>query len=372
MGKLTRVLIVLCLLLSIAALVLGHSLFAKREVLKGRAQKLQTAVIQLGALIEDQAPPADARPNYPPRDISPVTLNDLDQPEYSTFWDSYSNALEKADQPTMRLRDRDVQLKTYFQAGSDGKIVRDATGMKKTDGSGTMQALLDEVIEKAMAQLDRLNRTRQQLVNTRTELVAAIQDLNQNKTGYRRTLQEKRVVEDNLARTQNDLRNAERRARELEAENRTLQDAVAEERRQVQLLEEQKLELEGQIDILKKELTQGGPPAATTTAQAPVVDQQTLAVDTGEKGTVVAVNADWDFVVLGLSETFMKELMGEDLSQPLPSAELMIKREGPDGREQFVTKVRLRQVKRDRNLAIADVLTDWQQSDVREGDVVFF
>ncbi len=51
MGKLTRVLIVLCLLLSIAALVLGHSLFAKREVLKGRAQKLQTAVIQLGALI---------------------------------------------------------------------------------------------------------------------------------------------------------------------------------------------------------------------------------------------------------------------------------------------------------------------------------
>ena len=47
MGKLLRVLVVILLLLSIGALALGILLFNKRELLKARAQKLETAIIGL-------------------------------------------------------------------------------------------------------------------------------------------------------------------------------------------------------------------------------------------------------------------------------------------------------------------------------------
>ena len=39
---------------------------------------------------------------------------------------------------------------------------------------------------------------------------------------------------------------------------------------------------------------------------------------------------------------------------------------------EFVTRIRLRQVIRDQNLIVADILIDWQQVPLEKGDVVFF
>ena len=132
MGKLVRVLVVVCLLLSIGALVLGIQLFGKRELLKGRTQKLETAIIQLGALIEDEAPRGDSGAQYPERDISPTTLDFLDNPEFSTFWSSYSNSYETADVPTMNIKRRENELATYYKRTAEGKITKDARGLKVT------------------------------------------------------------------------------------------------------------------------------------------------------------------------------------------------------------------------------------------------
>jgi len=48
----------------------------------------------------------------------------------------------------------------------------------------------------------------------------------------------------------------------------------------------------------------------------------------------------------------------------------MVRRPGEKG--EFVTRIRLRQTIRDKNIVIADILADWKQLDVQKGDVVYF
>ena len=63
MGKLLRVMVVLMFLLSAGALALGTMLFMKRELLKGRTQKLENTIIALGAILF----PAMQQAGYPER-----------------------------------------------------------------------------------------------------------------------------------------------------------------------------------------------------------------------------------------------------------------------------------------------------------------
>jgi myosin heavy subunit len=362
---------VVCLLLSIGALVLGMSLFGKRELLKGRAQKLETAIIQLGALIEAESPRATAT-QYPERDLSPATLQYVDRQDFSSFWTAYSNSYETADLPTMNLKSREIELMTYYARNANGKIVKDARGLKVSDGAGTMQGVLAELLTRAESQYNLLNDTRQQLATTRSELVATIQDLNQSKSGYRQALGKVQDLETEVARIKTDIEQARAQVTELQAETRRFQDNVAEERRQVQFLEEQKVELEDTVTQLKEEIATlrgatGKRPIATTEQKS---GGEEMIVDPGIKGTVVDVNTTWNFAVLSLNEASMRELLGENMDQTPGPVEFMIKR-SIRGEDTFVTKVRLQQINREKKLAIASIMTDWQQMDVKEGDTVF-
>lgn len=83
------------------------------------------------------------------------------------------------------------------------------------------------------------------------------------------------------------------------------------------------------------------------------------------------MNPTWNFVIISLSDAALNELLGdEDSDQPLGLVQFMIKRE-IEGEDIFVTKVQLQQVSRDEKLAIASILSDWQQMPVQEGDIVF-
>lgn len=372
MGKLLRVLVVLCLLLSIGALVLGILLFNKRELLKARAQKLETVIIQLGTLIEAEIPKEPGVPQYPERDLSPATLEFLDDQDFSSFWATYSNSYETVDTPTLNLKQREIELMTYYRRSADGKVLKDARGLKVTTGEGTMQAVLDDLLANAESQYNMLNDTRQQLATTRSELVATIQDLNQSKSGYRQALQKIQNLEGEVARLQADLRQARDEIAQLQEEKRGLEDTVAEERRQVAFLEEEKIEMEDTIAQLKKELENRAKVMGNTGTEA--VNREgtgeAIVVDPGIKGTVVSVNPTWNFVILALNKSAMQELLGDDTDAPPPAVEYMIQRK-VDGKDTFVTKVRVQQVSRDKKLAIAHIMSDWQQSDLQEGDIVF-
>ncbi|MCX7591916.1 MAG: hypothetical protein N2255_09855, partial [Kiritimatiellae bacterium] len=115
-----------------------------------------------------------------------------------------------------------------------------------------------------------------------------------------------------------------------------------------------------------------GGPVDLSSPQA-ALQQLAAKIEPGNKGQVVAVEQAWSFAILELSDAFLKEILGADLSGPVPQLELLVKRPGlPGSPDQFVTKVRLVQIKRPERLAIADILTDWTQVPLKEGDLVFF
>ena len=73
------------------------------------------------------------------------------------------------------------------------------------------------------------------------------------------------------------------------------------------------------------------------------------------------------------SNDFMTQLTGPNRDQPMQPLEVMVKRPGYQGAAgEFITRLRLRQAIRSQNLVVADILTDWQQAPLENGDEVFF
>lgn len=374
MTKLLKVLVVILLLLSIGALTLGTMLFIKREILKGRTHKLENAVIALGTTIEAEAAQMEVKPEYPARDISSVTSEILDTPDLSDFWESYSHEFEMQDQAPLDLRPRQEDLMRYYKVDPvTGKAERDVQGRKITTGEGTMQGVLDDLLGKSEEQLNRLNATRQQLADLRIELVATIREANRTKGDQRRALKKIEELEAEINRLNNEIVGLKQNIAELEEAKRSLEETITEQQRQMAQLEEQKVEKDATIDMLREELKKyedaiKRPTAAGDTrpagGPAPTFRGQ---IGPGQKGTVAAVNADWNFVVVNLSDEFMAELLSDE-EAGIPQVGLMVRR--PDG--QFVTKIKLLQVKQSEKLGVCDMLPDWQQAPVEKGDVVFY
>jgi hypothetical protein len=87
----------------------------------------------------------------------------------------------------------------------------------------------------------------------------------------------------------------------------------------------------------------------------------------GIKGSVVRVDQKHQFIVMDLDPAFVTELLSVLTDGRLPLIELLVKR----GEDQFITKVRIKQLKQDEGLAVGDILTDWQQGPIEIGDLIF-
>lgn len=371
MDKFLRVLVIVFLVFSIAALVLGIMLFVKRELLKGRTQKLEKTVKALDAVIEAEPGVVELKPEYPAKDIDECTPEIPVEPERSEFWEKYKHDLEMQEpQAMLDTSGRDMELMTYYKRDPvTRKIIRDpATGYKLTTGDGTMQAVLDSLLSKAEEQYNRLNETRQQLTDLREELVDTIKELNKRKGFLRERLKEIVELKAEIQRLEGEIRMLKEQIAELEEEKRQLEDKVTEQERQIALLEEEKEELKRKNTVLEEENKKLRESYAGLGRGEPVPLAQ--AIEPGVKGKVSVVNPQWKFVVLELSDKFLREILGDDLSGDVPMVDLYIKQSTKP--EKFVTKVRLMQLRKDKKLGVADVLTDWQQLPVRKGDIVFY
>ncbi len=377
MGKVLRVFVILLALLSIVATVFAYMLYNKREILIGRAHVLEDAMVKVAATFEAEDIPETPQPSYPQRDISTVTSRELDNPERSAFWDSYNHKYEPAatPPPMFNIGDKQhrLQLRTYYHKGPDGKYEIDSlTGKPSTKGSDTMSSLLDKIYERANAQYKVLTATRAELPRLREELINTIEELNGLKQAART---DKRIIEERDARIA-----------ELESQKRDLENKVERLNGEIKEMQEKETELTQQINELQEEITQlkdtekqlreqiavlkgqnGGVPISRT--QPALADG---VLTSGDKGKVVAVNDEWKFAVVEFGSDFVTELVGPDRNQPLPLIEVMVRRpdiNDPDAA--FVTRLKLRQIIREKNLVIADILSDWQQKPVAVGDIVF-
>jgi len=388
-AKFLRVLVVFIFIFSIAALVLGSMLFVKREILKGRANKLEQGLIRLARTLEAQSPADPETPAvYPERDISGVTAEIIENPTLTQFWTAYKQRLESLDQPTVDLSPEAKQreLMSYYKIDpATGEPERKPLNNQKiSDGEGTTQGVIDHVIERASEQYNILTETRQLLQVTRAELVTTILDLNEQK----RTLRDRlvHIVELNnkiaeLNRVIEGLRNELQQARdEIEQHKQTItgleNDKVALQERIDELTiknEQQSTKIAELLDIINARTKgeMGGDQVPPGQGGGTILTTR-MNIAAGVKGRVVSVDQRYLFVVMELDQTFVDELLKVLTTGDLPMVDLLVQRPGSSDKPLFVSKVRLTQLNNGKTHAIGEIMTDWQQMPIEPGDTIFY
>ncbi len=378
MGKLLRVLVVILLVLSITSVVFSVLLFMKREELIGRTKKLESTVIQLAGTLEAEEATVEVQPTYPQRDVSDVTSLELMNPNLSEFWKGYDSALEVVDTIMLDYSTQDMrlQLRKYYATDTEGRKLKDPVNSKyRTDGPTTMQELIDRILKRATQQHANLNTTRSQLTKVRVELGDTITELNGEKSLRRTNLADIKAKRQQIAGLESDKSRLENTVTTLNDNIEQLNGEVTDLNTVITQRDEDIAAQQAMIASQKKRIDELINPDIHTPPprDGAVAGDWADRVAPGVKGKVVSVDDNWNFVVVKLDDRFLSELLGEDLGGPMPMIDLNVKRAGftsPAG--DFVTKVRLRHLKREEGLAIADVLLDWEQVKVKQGDDIWF
>ncbi len=373
MGKLLRVLVIFLLLVSIAALVLAHMLFNRREVLRGRVETLQSGINRVARTLETTSPESPAvPPNFPERDIAPITAEPEPSPRRGQFWRNYQVHLEEVDRPLMDLSNRRQELLTLYRVNS--------AGMRIAEGPGTMHGVLEELLTRAGAQYNTLTATRQQLRMLREELVGLIGDYNNLRNDLRtekatvvRVSAERDEHRQAAEDTRRELAQEQQRGRELELRIGDLEQEEIILREQIETLQIRNEEQVAMIGTLRAEITRLETLGARGIGDAGDVMTGTARIDMeiGEKGTIVSADHDFMFVVIELTDEAIEELIEASVDGRLPLVDFYIER-SVDGRRQFISKIRLTQLNRQRSLGIGEIMPDWHQESIRPGDSVVY
>mgnify|MGYP000358152136 CR=1 FL=1 len=376
MGKLLKVLTIFVFLFSVAAFVLGVLNFNKRELLIGRTNMLEQYLTRLAATIETEQPEFDGTPDHTEWDVDEVTDRVNDDPEMSEFWPTYSNALETAGTTFVNLGTRQAkdQLASYYHMVPNPDkpgammIDRDMQGAPIVEGPGTMQALLQDTLERADAQIKRLNTTRQQLIALRMQLDEVAGLLNEEKQQRRANLAtitelNKKIeeLENVIVQKDNEIARLEREKAELNDQIAMLNDQIAEKDQLIQEQQTTIARLEEQIRLLRDTVAGGGDTGP--------VGGKYVELTPGVKGKIREVNREYSFVIVELTEEAVAEVMPEGEFNPI---ELMVHRKGADGEDMIVTRVRLINPPSSDRLTIGENMYGWEQIPVEPGDAVIY
>ena len=377
MGKLLKVLTIFVFLFSVAAFVLGVLNFNKRELLIGRTNMLEQYVTRIAATIETEQPEFDGTPDHTEWDVDEVTDRVNDDPEMSEFWPTYSNALETAGTTFVNLGTRQAkdQLASYYhmvpnpEKPGEMMIDRDMQGAPIVEGAGTMHDLLQDTLERADAQIKRLNTTRQQLITLRMQLDEVAGLLNEEKQQRRANLAtitqlNKKIeeLENIIVQKDNEIARLEREKAELNDQIAMLNDQIAEKDQQIQEQQTEIARLKEEIERLRARDTDG--PGGPGSGYAKVVE-----LTPGVKGKIREVNREYSFVIVELTEEAVAEIMPEGEFNPI---ELMVHRKGADGEDVIVTRVRLINPPSSDRLTIGENMYGWEQIPVEPGDAVIY
>ncbi len=379
MNKAVHALVYVILVVAALALFLEFKLFDKKDLLKDRNKQLEDYIVKISSTIEKTDAAKSANVPEARKDTSPVEAKLVDAPETENLLEDYPVQLEEANLDTLKWDDKErIQLRNLYKTGADGEKIPDAANpgdfVKK--GPGTAQELLDLLFERAKAQQATLNTTRAELAGARAKLEALVNDYNKLKPEGR---QDKIAVEEEKKKVA-DLEQAKAAVEEqftktksqiddLNSEIKSLKDEVQSAKDETEAVKEDLAKSQKLVDQLKKLLQTKASTQPTAAAQGGVA---TAALTAGNKGKVVEVNTKFLFAVIEFDDATMKELLGPERQNALPLLEMGIRRpgfKGPAG--EYVGRLRLRQNVAGKNFVIADILGNWQQSEVQKGDVVF-
>ena len=378
MNKALHALVYVTLLVAAAALFFEVKLYDKKELLKDRNRQLEDYLVKISNTIEksDAAKPASAAEAR--KDVSPVEAKLVDTPETENLLEDYPAQLEEANLETMKWDDKErIQIRNLYKLDGEGNKIPDAAnpGDYVKKGPGTAQELLDQLFERAKAQQAKLNSTRAALAEQRTKLEALVNDFNKIKPEARQdkvTIEEKTAqiteLEQAKAAVEEQLTKTKSQVDDLNAEVKSLKDEVSSAKDETEAVKEDLAKSQKLVDQLKKLLQNQAQQQASTSAGGVAAANLTA----GNKGKIVEINPKLMFAVIEFTDDAMKELLGPERQGALPMLEMGIRRrgfQGPAG--EYVGRLRLRQSVAGKNFVIADILGDWQQSEVQKGDDVF-
>jgi hypothetical protein len=311
MDKILKILVVLILIMSIAAVVMELKLYGQREELKGRTVKLAEYVGKIAATIEIPQTNAD---------------------------------LVVADAPHMKLKPE--AIKQYYKIGDDGKP------SKVTTGAGTMDDALLEVLVNAGRQFDRLNDTRTGLTENRNTLGTTSNLLVRTEGTLGTTSNSLVKAEGDLAVVKTDLEKKVTQITDLTAEVETGKADIEKKANEIAKLGEKLSESESKIEAGKRYIAKVERELKSCLGQS-----DTNALPRGVQGQISVVNTNWNFVVM--------EILPD--SGIVPLSDITVQRA-----DQFVGKVRISEVRRDLRIALGEILMEYQQKVPVRGDTVFY
>lgn len=383
MNKLLHAIVYLILIAAVAALVFEKSLFDKRSLLLDRNRAMEDYIVRLARTIEKADAPRPMSVPEAKRDISPIEARQLDTPEMENLLEEYPAQLETANLETFNwdTSATRIQLRQLYLLGPDGQPVPDAANYNKpmTKGKGTMAELMDQLFERAKAQQANLNNTRANLTELRGKLENMVGEYNKLKPEMRLAKMTDEELKQKISQLDKEKQTLEEevtklksRVEEQAGEITSLKDEVSTAKDETEVAKEENGNLEKKIQQLQKLMQQMAQQQSQSSGAAASGESAVKTLPVGEKGRIKAVNNDLMFCVIEFSDDAMKELLGPERNNALPALTLGVRRKGFKGPAgEFVGKVTLRQSVSGKNFVIADILGDWSQDAVNEGDVVF-
>ncbi len=232
------------------------------------------------------------------------------------------------------LKIADDQLKTFKQLPG---------------GPPTMDAPLNQLVTSAQSQLVGLNNTRTELATTKDTLVKAQDDLKTAKTELASALTKNKEQETVIEAKNTTISEKETAIKKLETEKSDLVTKAEAVKTQILEMQVENEELTDKNNVLEERLV------SYEISIFPELAKK--AIPKGQQGTVAYVNPNWNFLIIRLEPNSLKSTK--------PNLELMIYR-----MDKLVGKVRIASVVD--NLAVAEIMPDWQQSVPQNGDGILY
>ena len=182
---------------------------------------------------------------------------------------------------------------------------------------------------------EALAKTEEELTGTKQQLTTTTDNLNKKSAELKTAVERRQTVEAEIAKWES-LGLKPEQIRQMMADLKKLQDAIVVLELEKGILNRQVAELNNKIQLI-----------LGTDYEVPL--------PAGTKGTIVAVDPKWNFVIVDL---------GKD-KEMLEGGVLMVHRNS-----QLVGKVRIREVMEHRS--VANVIPGWKLGDIEEGDQVLY
>lgn len=223
------------------------------------------------------------------------------------------------------------------------------TFKSKTGGPPTMDQPLNQLVSAAQSQLVRLNNTRSELADTKLVLAK---------------------TQDELKSTKIELASAQDKVKEQEGIIETKNNIISEKEVAIKNLEREKSDLITKADAMKVQLEEVEAEKRDLTDQVAALEDKVVGLEArlfpelqkkiipkGQQGVVTCVNPDWNFLVI--------RLVPESVKAAAPDLEYMVYRV-----DKLIGKVRIASVTND--LAVAEIISDWQQAEPQNGDGILY